>query len=73
MVINVSVQYTGGLLPDIILLTLCDYIGEPFEYHIPVELLSLHPMSPPKPFNWLEGFNAFRFFFEFKRDLSSFF
>ena len=30
MVINVSVQYNGGLLPDIILLTLCDYIGEPF-------------------------------------------
>ena len=30
MVINVSVQYNGGLLPDIILLTLCDSIGEPF-------------------------------------------
>ena len=30
MVINVSVQYNGGLLPDIIVLTLCDYIGEPF-------------------------------------------
>ena len=30
MVINVSVQYNGGLLPDIILLNLCDYIGEPF-------------------------------------------
>ena len=29
MVINVSVQYNGGLLPDIILLTLCDSIGEP--------------------------------------------
>ena len=25
MVINVSVQYNGGLLPDIILLTQCDY------------------------------------------------
>ena len=23
----VSLQYNGGLLPDIILLTLCDYIG----------------------------------------------
>ena len=46
MVINVSVQYNGGLLPDIILLTLCDYIGEPFEYH--VELFSLQPMFPPK-------------------------
>ena len=31
MVINVSVQYNGGLLPDIILLTpCCDYVGEPF-------------------------------------------
>ena len=30
MVINVSVQCNGGLLPDIILLTLCDFIGEPF-------------------------------------------
>ena len=25
MAINVSVQYNGGLLPDIILLTQCDY------------------------------------------------
>ena len=31
MVINVSVQqYNGGFLPEIILLTLCDYLGEPF-------------------------------------------
>ena len=30
MVITVSVQCNGGLLPDIILLTLCDSIGEPF-------------------------------------------
>ena len=51
MVINVSVQYNGGLLPDIILWTLCDYIiGEPFQYHV-VELLSLQPMFPPKPFD----------------------
>ena len=49
MVINVSVQCNGGLLPDIILLTLCDSIGEPFQYH--VELLSLQPMFPPKPFD----------------------
>ena len=47
MVINVSVQCNGGLLPDIILLTLCDSIGEPFQYH--VEFLSLQPMFPPKP------------------------
>ena len=31
MAINVSVQYNGGLLPDIKLLTLCDFIGEPFD------------------------------------------
>ena len=48
MVINVSVQYNGGLLLDIILLTLCDSIGEPFQYH--VEFLSLQPMFPPKHF-----------------------
>ena len=30
MAINLSVPYNGGLLPDIILLTLYDYIGEPF-------------------------------------------
>ena len=28
--VNVSVHYNGGLLPDIIPLTRCDYIGEPF-------------------------------------------
>ena len=51
MMINVSVlQCTGGLPPDIILLTLCDSIGEPF---------------PPKPFDELEGLDAFRFFFKY--------
>ena len=30
MVINVNVQCNGGLLPDIILLTLCDSIEKPF-------------------------------------------
>ena len=49
MVINVSVRYNGELLTDIILLTLWDYIGEPFKYH--VELMSLQPMFPPKPFD----------------------
>ena len=29
MATNISVQYNGGLLPDIILLTRCGYIGEP--------------------------------------------
>ena len=50
MAINVNVQCNGGLLPDIILLTLCDYIvGEPFKNH-EEELLSLQPMFPPKNF-----------------------
>ena len=29
MAINVSIQYNGGFLPDITLLTLCGYIEEP--------------------------------------------
>ena len=29
MVINISVQYNGGFLPDIILLTLVTTIGKP--------------------------------------------
>ena len=33
MVINISVQYNGGFLPDTILITLCHNIGEPFQYH----------------------------------------
>ena len=43
MVINVSVQCNGGLLPDIILLTLCDSIEEPF-YYYHVEFLSLQQL-----------------------------
>ena len=39
MVINVSVQYNGGFLPEIILLTQCDYFGEPFSYHVEVFVL----------------------------------
>ena len=50
MVINVvSVQCNGGLLSGIILLTLCDSIGEPSEDH--VKFLSLQLMFPPKPFD----------------------
>ena len=48
MEINVSAQYTGGLLPDITLSTRCSYIGEPFRYH--EEALSLQSiMFPTKP------------------------
>ena len=49
MVINVSVQYNGGFLPDVLLLTLCDYTGEPISYH--EELLSLQPMFSPESFD----------------------
>ena len=48
MMINVSVKCNGGFLPEIILLTLCDYVEELFLYH--VEFFSLQPMFPPKPF-----------------------
>ena len=65
----VSVQYNGGLFPDIILLTQCGYIGEPFRYH--EEVLSLQPMLPPKPLDIVfpesgcsEGLDAFTFFFK---------
>ena len=35
MVINISVQYSGGLLPDIILLTQGLLpVGNPFKYHV---------------------------------------
>ena len=48
--LNAGVQYNGGLLPDIILLTLCDYIGEAFRYH--EEFLSLEPTFPPVWIFW---------------------
>ena len=49
MAINISVQYNGGLLPDIILLTQCYYEGIPFKCH--EEVLYLQPMIPPKRFD----------------------
>ena len=53
MVIKVIVQYNRGLLPDVILSTLCDYIiGEPFHYH--EERLSIQPIL-----TCLEGLDAF--------------
>ena len=68
MEINVSVQHKGGLLPDVISLTRCGYIGEPVQYH--EKVLSLQPMFPPtKPLDIFppeggcsEGLDAFRFF-----------
>ena len=59
MAINISVQYNGGLLPDIILLTQCLLpSGNPFKCH--EKGLSLQPMIPPKRFD--EGLDTFRFF-----------
>ena len=51
MAINVNVQYNGGPLPDIILLTQC-YLsasGNLFKYH--EEILYLQPLIPPKRFD----------------------
>ena len=47
MAINVNVQYNGGLLPDIILLTQCYFHRRtnPFKCH--EEVLYLQPMIPP--------------------------
>ena len=62
MVINVSVQYNDGFLPEIILMTLCDNIGEPFKIPCTIKFLSLQPMFPPKPFDCSGGLAAFSFF-----------
>ena len=67
MVINVSVQYKGGLLPDIILLTQCYYHwGTRFNTMKMFCLRNL--MIPPKRFGIFpliegcsEGLDAFRF------------
>ena len=51
MAINVNVQYNGGLLPDIILLTQC-YLHRGtnlLECH--EEVLYLKPLIPPKRFD----------------------
>ena len=61
MAIYVTEQYDGGLLPDMIVLTICDYFGEPFWHH--VELLSRQPMFPPTTFPpRVDILDAFRFF-----------
>ena len=47
MVDNISVQYNGGFLPDIILLLFP--LGNPFICH--EEVLYLQPLIPPKRFD----------------------
>ena len=52
MAINVSVQYNGGFLPDLILLTLCYYhpsAKNPIKCH--EEVLPWQPMFPLKHFD----------------------
>ena len=51
MAINVSVQYNGGLLPDIILLTQCYYHRGTRLNAMNEEVLYLQPMIPPKRFD----------------------
>ena len=69
MAINVSVQYNGVILPDVILWTPCDYIGEPFH-----TMKSFCPYSqcshlyffnkfPPRG-GCSEGLDTFKFFFK---------
>ena len=73
MVINIRVQYNGGLLSDTILLTLCDYgtLGNPFN-----TMKSLCPYSQCSRLNLLafpcgysEGLDAFRCFVELWKTL----
>ena len=47
MAINVSVQYNGGLLPDIIRLYQC-YYHRGTRLHAMEEVLSLQPVIPSK-------------------------
>ena len=50
MAINVNVEYDGGLLPDIILLTpMLSASGNLFKCH--EEVLYMQPLIPPKRFD----------------------
>ena len=50
MAINVSVQYNGGFLPDIILSSQC-YYHRGTRLNSVKRFLSLQPMIPPKRFD----------------------
>ena len=50
MAINVNVQYNGGFLPDIILLTQC-YLHRGTCLNAMKEVLYLQPLIPPKRFD----------------------
>ena len=51
MAINASVQYNGGLLPDIILLTQCYYHHRGTRLNAMKEVSYLQPMIQPKRFD----------------------
>ena len=63
-------QYNGGLLPDITLWALCDYIiGEPFNK---ISFLSLQPITfPSKPFDMLRGFRCVHIINCLKKNLNA--
>ena len=50
MVINISVQYNGGVLPDIMLLTQC-YFHRGTRLYAMKRFLYLQPLIPPKRFD----------------------
>ena len=52
VVTNVSVQYNGGLLPDIILLTPCDCIGKSFYPYSQCSDLNLKTIFPLRMDAW---------------------
>ena len=58
MAINVNVQYNGGLLPDIMLLTqlMLSVSGNLIKCH--EEVLYLQPLIPPKRFDIFDIFSA---------------
>ena len=51
MAINVNVQYNGGLLPDIILLTQCYLHHRGTCLNAMKRILYLQPLIPPKRFD----------------------
>ena len=71
MAINVSVQYNGGLLPDIILLTQC-YFHRGTRSNAMKRFCIIQPLIPPKRLDIFppltggcsEGLGAFSFFFK---------
>ena len=77
MAINVSIQYNGGLLPDIILLTQCYYHHRGTRSNAMKRFCICSLLSHPNVLTFSsltgrcsEGLGAFRFFFKKIRGLS---